>query len=372
MTLPILPEPNFIARDPAAITAEMVAQYEAATGKTLQAAQVERLLVNQIAYRETVTRIGIQEAAKQNLLYYSRAPILDYLGELVGVLRLDATAARTTLRFTVPASVALDTLIPAGTRVSNGAGTAIFFTTEVGLLAIGETTIDLAAECETPGVAGNGWANGETAVLLDDLGVADVAVTTQAVSAGGAEGETDDRLRERIAAAPESFTSCGSRGAYRFWAMSAHQSIIDVSVLRAAAGVVRLHPLVETGLPAAPIIEAVAAICSDETRRPLCDTVQVLPPVVQEYAIAVRLTLLIGADGAAAVATVETALSELAADRAAGLGRDVVRWQIAAAAKAPGVYAAEVVSPAADLVLAEDRWASCTGVTVTISGFVRG
>ena len=38
-----LPEPSFIDRDPAAITAEMVAQYEALTKKTLYPAQVERL-----------------------------------------------------------------------------------------------------------------------------------------------------------------------------------------------------------------------------------------------------------------------------------------------------------------------------------------
>ena len=60
-----LPEPSFIDRDPQAITAEIVAQYEQLTGKTLYPAQVERLLIDVIAYRETLVRIGIQEAAKQ-------------------------------------------------------------------------------------------------------------------------------------------------------------------------------------------------------------------------------------------------------------------------------------------------------------------
>ncbi|XLM22137.1 baseplate protein, partial [Chromobacterium piscinae] len=88
-----LPEPDFIPRDPAAITAEIIAQYEQISGKTLYPAQVERLLIDVIAYRETLVRIGIQEAAKQNLVAYARAPMLDYLGQLVGVTRLPAQPA---------------------------------------------------------------------------------------------------------------------------------------------------------------------------------------------------------------------------------------------------------------------------------------
>ena len=48
-----LPEPSFIDRDPQAITAEIVAQYEQLTGKTLYPAQVERLLIDVIKGRLT-------------------------------------------------------------------------------------------------------------------------------------------------------------------------------------------------------------------------------------------------------------------------------------------------------------------------------
>ncbi|STN20434.1 putative phage baseplate protein [Escherichia fergusonii] len=94
-------EPNFIDRDPAQITSEMIAQYEDASGKKLYPAQAERLLIDLFAYRENLVRIAIQEAAKQNLVAYSRAPMLDYLGELVGVHRLPAQPAKTTLQFSV-------------------------------------------------------------------------------------------------------------------------------------------------------------------------------------------------------------------------------------------------------------------------------
>ena len=80
-----LTEPDFIERDADKITAEMIAQYEAATGKTLYPGQIERLLIDLIAYRETLVRTAINDTGRQNLVAFSRAPMLDYLGELVGV-----------------------------------------------------------------------------------------------------------------------------------------------------------------------------------------------------------------------------------------------------------------------------------------------
>lgn len=77
-----------IADDASAIRAEIAAAYEAATGKTLYPAQVESLLIDLIAYRETLIRAAINDTARQNLVRFARAPMLDYLGELVGVARL--------------------------------------------------------------------------------------------------------------------------------------------------------------------------------------------------------------------------------------------------------------------------------------------
>jgi phage-related baseplate assembly protein len=84
----MLPEPEFVTRDPAAVTREMVAQYEALAGKSLYPAQLERLLIDVMSYRESLMREAIQDAAKLNLVRYSRGVMLDMLGENVGVARL--------------------------------------------------------------------------------------------------------------------------------------------------------------------------------------------------------------------------------------------------------------------------------------------
>ena len=74
-----LPEPSFVDRDPAPIVAEIVAWFEAETGRTLYPAQVERLYTNIVAYRETLIREAIQDAAKQNLLRYASGVMLEMM-----------------------------------------------------------------------------------------------------------------------------------------------------------------------------------------------------------------------------------------------------------------------------------------------------
>ena len=90
--------PSFIDRNPQQVLQELVAQYEAMSGRTLYPAQIERLLIDLVAYRESLTRELIQDTALQNLVAFARAPYLDLLGELQGVTRLGATAAYTTVR----------------------------------------------------------------------------------------------------------------------------------------------------------------------------------------------------------------------------------------------------------------------------------
>ena len=94
-----LPEPNFIDRDPTAITNEWITLYEQKTGKTLQDAQIERILIDVGSYRETLIRIKMQEIAKSNLLNYATLDVLKHLGELVGVTILEAKYAKTILEF---------------------------------------------------------------------------------------------------------------------------------------------------------------------------------------------------------------------------------------------------------------------------------
>src|SRR5258708_26183269 len=116
--IPSLPPPVFVndadGLDPNKILADMIAEFEAASGRVLQPAQIERLLINLYAYRESLVRNAIQFAGEQNLLAFAMFPMIDYLGQLLGVVRLQAQPATTTLQFTLTGPLTVGFTIAAG------------------------------------------------------------------------------------------------------------------------------------------------------------------------------------------------------------------------------------------------------------------
>lgn len=365
-----LPEPDFVDRDPVALTAEMIEAYEAYTGRTLQPAQVERLIVDLLAYRESLVRISIQEAAKQNLLAFARYPMLDYLGELLGVERLAEVPALTTLRFTLAEAQGAPLLIPAGTRARSQDRKITFETDRLLEIAPGDTQGEVAATAREAGDAGNGYSLGQVSSLLDPVaGVASVANVT--MTYGGRSGETDDRLRERIRAAPERLSVAGPAGAYRWHAMSAHQSILDAAPATPHPGLVRVHILTDEGLPSAELLGLVAAALSDDKVRPLTDTVQVVAPERVAYDIIGEVTLYRDADPDVAMQAAQDAAKGWAAGRRSGLGRDIVPSQIIAALSVAGVYRVTLSAPVFR-ELGPHEWADCETIGLTLAGVVDG
>lgn len=359
-------KPVFINTDAAALTAEMIAWYEKISGKTLYPAQDERLLINLMAYREALVRLAIQDTAEQNLVAFARAPMLDYLGELVGVYRLAAAAARTSLRFKLEEPPATPLVIPAGTRVS--ARDSIVFATDEAV-TLSDTTVSVNATCTERGTLGNGWQPAQISTLLDGINDADLSVTNTEPSTGGSDPEEDAHLRERIRLAPASFSNAGSRDAYRFHAMSAHQDIRDVAVMRPIPGTVALYPLVNTGLPSDTLLALVNGACSDEKVRPLTDTVKVASPVKVTYRIEAAIRVYAGYDSAEVMAAVKQSTQRYVDRQAAQLGRDIVPSQIQAVLSVNGVYSVELKQPTQQVVK-ENEWPWCENIDLTLVGVV--
>ena len=285
--------PDFIDTDVQTIIDEIVATYEQQAGAPLEPASVERLLLNTEAFREGLIRNGIQSAAEQNLVAFANAPQLDYLGELVGVTRLAATTASTTLQFTLVGGHGA-VIIPGGTRVQTTDGQAIFQTlADVPVDALTDV-VDVFGEAQVAGIAANGYEVGKVSVILDALAFVDTVANTT-LTAGGADTENDEALRTRIPLAPASFSNAGSKGAYRFHALSANPSIIEVAVTSPTPGDVHVYPLLEDGTTTPQqILDAVFLAVNAENIRPLTDTVYVLAPTKIDYTLDVELSLLVG------------------------------------------------------------------------------
>lgn len=357
------------------IAADLKAKYESLTGRIIQPGQVEMLVFNAMAYRLGLVMNQINETANACLVAFATGPALDKLGELVGVKRLAAAPASCVLRFQlVPGHGALN--IPSGIRVQSIDGQAIFTTIENKTALITDTYVDIKAECTVNGVVGNGYDIGNVSTILDPQAYVSSASNTNK-TANGTDDETDPELRDRILLAPSQFSVAGPTGAYKFWAKTAHPSIVDVAVTighdpvtnAVIPGQVDIFPLMADGsAPTTSIIDAILSICNSDKIRPLTDTVVVKAPTISNYAINVELVLLTNAVQADVVAAVQTNLNAYVNARKQRLGIDVVISQIIGACQVPGVYSVNVISPVATIVATESVYTNCTGITITVTG----
>src|SRR3984893_9117504 len=231
-TLPMLPGPAFVSDadglDPKLVLADMIVEFEAAAGRTLQPGQVERLLINLYAYRETLVRNAIQYAGQQNLLAHASFPMIDYLGELLGVTRLPAQPAVTTVQFTLANALTIAYAIPAGTTVGTNDAQNTFAIDASLVIPAGQVTGTIGATATTPGSGGNGYLGGQINVWLSPNPLI-AAVSKTTVSSGGSAPETDDHLRSRIQAAPNQFSVAGPAGAYRLFPPGGDPSLIGLA-----------------------------------------------------------------------------------------------------------------------------------------------
>ena len=370
-------EVKVVDDDAATVLAETIAQYEADSGKTLQPAHIDRLLINTFAYREALARQQVNEAYRQQHPRFATGLMLDICGDDINTPRLGASVALTTIRFSAALSGSDTVDIPKGTEVS--VGDVAFATSIAGTLSAAVKQIDLPAVCMQEGVAGNGWAIGQINKLSAPLHLtAEVKAANINIPTGGAEEESDDAYRERIMLAPESFSVAGSIGSYQYFARSVSPAIVAVHVGNKLdssglpiGGTVVLTVLTQDGLPGAELLAEVLKAVSGERVRPLCDMVTAQAPAIVDYSVNAELTVFAGANRAEVIAAAKAAWAAVDAANIKKLGADIVPLDIQTALKVDGVYNVVLKSP----VLTEvppDKWARCTAVNIVIKGEADG
>lgn len=127
--------------NPETVLSAMIADYENRTGKTLQPAHIERLLINTFAYRETLSRMEINEAYRQQHPRFATGQMLDICGDDVNTPRLEAAPARCTVRFSASLRGSQTVYVPIGTRIATGE--MVFATVHAVTLTAVRPTADL-------------------------------------------------------------------------------------------------------------------------------------------------------------------------------------------------------------------------------------
>ena len=203
----------------------------------------------------------------------------------MGVERIPAQTARVTVRFSLAEALSFAVPIPEGIRVATEDGSIVFATITSVEIPAGELFVDVVALCTTAGAQATGLVAGQISQLVDPLPYV-VAVTNTVTSAEGADIEDDERLRERIRTAPESYTVAGSAGSYETQVLSVSSDIEAVSVTTPEPGVVDVRFVLEGGkMPDESMISMVEEALSAETVRPLTDHVLVSGPEPVQYSI---------------------------------------------------------------------------------------
>lgn len=371
-----LPEINFVTADKEVVENEVFALYTTITGRRLAPADPIRLFLLAITNIVILLLNRINDTGKQNLLAYARGANLDHIGIALGVERLQATGAVTTMKLTASMARPEGIAIPKGTRFTSGDG-AFFALTEPYYLSANETSILIKAVCTEASVKGNGYPIGSITTLVDPIPYI-ASVTNTTISEGGADVETDDAFRERIREAPESFSCAGAEGAYEFFTKKASALISSVKVVSPKPGDVVVYPgLVSGEIAKAEILTLVETALTDKKVRPLTDNVSVKAPIAKNYSI--NLQYYIDSDNAYYADTIKARVDEAVTDytkwQSGKVGRDIIPSELIRRIMEAGAKRVTVNSPIFTVVKdgrKEDGYqvelAQCTSKTITYGG----
>lgn len=336
---------------------EMVADYESfiseATGQTvsLERSSVHRMELYAAAAQIFQAMQYIDRQGKQSILKYSYSDFLDNLAAFKGVTRTPATAATTTVRFTLSAERDTATGIPQGTRVST-AGSIYFATDVYAEIPAGSTTVDVPATCTVAGTDGNGLAIGELTTIVDPIPyVASVSNTT--ATEGGAEIESDADLAERVFLAPGAYSTAGPEDGYIYHAKAYSPAVGDVvATSDQEAGTVDIVFIMADGsTPGEEMIEGMEGYMRSKDIRPMSDLVRIAAPEEVQYTI--NLTYYINRSDSAKAVTIQAAVAQAVEDYKTwqrAIGRDVNPSQLTHMVMEAGAKRVTVTAPAYTIV----------------------
>ena len=220
-------------------------------------------LLETLAYRELLLRARINSSVKAMLLPFSSGSDLDNIVAIYGIERLKGEKPTAGIELSLSTPRDADTIIPAGTVLTSDNGDVAYVkekaivkkgelkTTAVSVLDIFIKSSPLKCEyIQTP------FPFVLKAKQLSEFG-------------GGAEVESDERLKERAMLSLERFSTAGSKKAYIYHALSANAKVEEASVLNGGPGIVKVY--LKTSDMSEETRQSVADYLSGEKVRQLTD-----------------------------------------------------------------------------------------------------
>ena len=225
----------------------------------------------------------LDNAAKMNLLKYSKGNFLRHLGAFKKTFIQEPKPAVVTARFTL-SEIRKDVIyIPQGTRITAGDG-VYFATDDYVEVKAGDSFVDVDCTCETVGEVGNEYIVGQIETIVDPVPyVSGVSNITK--SDGGTGEESEESFRERIFLAPSSYSVAGPADAYEYWVKQYNSAAIeDVKIYEPTEAVVDIRILLVGGaLPSKTFCSGCLEYLRENPIIPLTDNDLVAAPDVVNY-----------------------------------------------------------------------------------------
>lgn len=346
-------------------------KYEESTGEKVTLARGDPnrviLLANAAIIYQALQRID--KAGKMNFLKYAYGEYMDNLAATrSGVIRKQPEAATVTMKYMLAEARTSATIIPEGSRVTADYE-RVFATLEYAEIKPGETETTVICQCTETGTAGNGYAPGEIAEMVDPIAFIDRVSNTD-TSTGGTDTETDDELAERTIIAPSGFSVAGPEDAYIYRCKEYSTAIKDTAVYSSTPGTVNIRILLEdNSTPTQGFLDGLNDYLTEAPARPLTDHVVIAGPDKVEYNI--KVTYYIGKLSRASAAmikeAVDMAVKEFEEWQTGKIGRDINPDELTVRLKAAGVKRAVITEPTYK-ALEEWQIASLGTAAVTYGG----
>ena len=275
---------------------------------------------------------------------------LDAHAQLRGLERKKPVAAQGTVRFTAGEAAETPRSIPKGT-VCMTAGLVRFETTEEGVLAAGALTADVPVRALEAGTAGNVSAGAIVSMAVAPMGIA--ACANPQPFAGGADGEEDEELRERVLDTFKRLPNGANAAFYEREALSFDQGAAAAVVSRPrGVGSVDIVPATLAGAPDAALLKQLQDYF--EERREIAVDLKVRAPQTVTVNIGVQVEPEEGRNTAEVLNRVETAVRDWFTGKL--LGQDILRARLGHLIySCDGVANYVIAAPAADVPVDKDQ-----------------
>lgn len=269
---------KLIEGDAQKIYKEAIEIHEAISGERLSPADEKAHIYSTIAMILGDILYGANDIAIQNYLPYAKGERLDLKSIIYGerARRNEASHAKVTMECYISEIVDRAVYIKKGTRFLHGEN--IFYSLEEGIINPGQIKTTILAQAEKSGDIGEILA-GEITQIIDRYDYYESCLNPQKVSKGG-NREDDEQYRKRLEEIPESFTSAGSEGAYKFWTKKVSPLVNQVVVKTPRPNEIDIYVYGFNEEVTLEEKEAIKEFLTDLDRLPLNDLVTIKNPTI--------------------------------------------------------------------------------------------